>query len=169
MRFLNLELIILCINSSHKNSIKQPTTMKNHSLILLIIPIICLVSCATSKQYTAFSESTQNETSKIYVIRDSFVGQSFAAKIYNNNELVGDLGNKSFLCWESNKSTAVVVSKISNSQSVTLNMEAGKTYYLKQSTKVGLLFRPRTEITQISEQEGIEMLAGLKKPTLAIN
>ena len=124
--------------------------------------------CASTKQFAKLPvDDTNKDLAKIYVIRPSNYAFSVKVKIYENDNLVGKIGPKSYLYWEVDPANGNVeiMSKAENKDAITISPKVGETYYIKQKMKTGIL-KARTEITLLSETEAKELLPDLKAPEL---
>ncbi len=137
--------------------------MKNISL--LIILSLILTSCARTYQYAKTANSNEKEMATIYVVRPSWFGSAIKFKIYQDEALVGKLGPKSYLAWnvKPGGNALSIMSKSENKAIVKINPQPGKTYYLKQKVKMGIIIA-RSDMELIEEQQGKEMLRKLKTP-----
>ena len=138
-----------------------------------LLPIICLTlilaSCASTTQYVKYSgkELNQEKNAKIYVIRTSNFGSAIQMIIYQDDKLIGSLGPKSYLAWEVDPSEGdiAIISRSENIDMLTISPKAGKTYYIKQKMKMGVV-TARTELEFLDENEAKKMLSNLKKPKM---
>ncbi len=139
--------------------------MKLSLLMLIVLLLLGIQSCAPTRQYVSLDNDQLTEPARIYVIRDSFLARSFTTKVYANDKLVGKLGNNSYLTWETDKPTIDVEAKLVNTAKTELNLEAGKTYYLKNKVKLGAI-TSRVKLELLSSEEGLKVLSGVKGPRL---
>lgn len=141
--------------------------MKN----LLHIMILCalLTGCASSFQYkkNANLNKVDEEMSTIYVLRPSSFAWALKFGIYQDDKLIGKLGPKSYLSWsvEPDGEEIKITSKSENKYMLTINPQPGKTYFIKQKTKVGFV-AARTGLEFIEIKEGEKILEKLKPPKL---
>ncbi len=135
------------------------------SISLLIILSLILTSCARTYQYAKTENSNEKEMATIYVVRPSLFGSAIKFKIYQDEALVGKLGPKSYLAWnvKPGGNALSIMSKSENKAIVKINPQPGKTYYVKQKVKMGIVM-PRSDMELIEEQQGKEMLRKLKTP-----
>lgn len=134
---------------------------------LIAISILVLTSCASTFQYNKIAQPSSNgaETATIYVIRPSYFGSAVKFGIYEDEKLVGKIGPKSYLAWtvEADGNALTVMSKSENKDRVTINPEPGKTYYMRQKAKMGVVVA-RTDLELVDEKEGQALLQELKAP-----
>lgn len=135
----------------------------------IIFIAILLAGCANSTQYVKFSGETFNQetNAKIYIIRSTSFGSAIKMKIYQNNQLIGKLGPKSYLAWEVDPLAGdiSIVSRSENMDMITISPKAGKTYYIKQKIKMGIVFA-QTGLEFLKENEAKALLRKLKKPQI---
>jgi hypothetical protein len=139
--------------------------MKIKSLIVVVSLI--LSSCASTFQYNKIAQPNSNdkEMATIYVLRPSSFGSAIKFGIYQDEKLIGKLGPKSYLAWtvKPDGKELTIMSKSENKDMLTINPQAGKTYYIKQKVKMGIAIA-RTGLEFIEENEGKEILRKLKAP-----
>ena len=139
--------------------------MKIKSLIVVVSLI--LSSCASTFQYNKIAQPNSNdkEMATIYVLRPSSFGSAIKFEIYQDEKLIGKLGPKSYLAWtvKPDGKELTIMSKSENKDMLTINPQAGKTYYIKQKVKMGIAIA-RTGLEFIEENEGKEILRKLKAP-----
>lgn len=139
--------------------------MKIKSLIVVLSLI--LSSCASTFQYNKIAQPNSNdkEMATIYVLRPSSFGSAIKFGIYQDEKLIGKLGPKSYLAWtvKPDGKELTIMSKSENKDMLTINPQAGKTYYIKQKVKMGIAIA-RTGLEFIEENEGKEILRKLKAP-----
>jgi hypothetical protein len=139
--------------------------MKIKSLIIVVSLI--LSSCASTFQYNKIAQPNSNdkEMATIYVLRPSSFGSAIKFGIYQDEKLIGKLGPKSYLAWtvKPDGKELTIMSKSENKDMLTINPQAGKTYYIKQKVKMGIAIA-RTGLEFIEENEGKEILRKLKAP-----
>ncbi len=131
--------------------------------------IFLFASCASTNQYVkqAHSKQQSENTATVYVVRTNNFGSAIKFKIYQDDKLVGKLGPKSYLAWnvDCSKGEFTVVSKSENKDMVRINPQPGKTYYIKQKVKAGVIIA-RSGLEFISEEEATEYLTQLKEPKM---
>ena len=139
--------------------------MKIKSLIVVVSLI--LSSWANTFQYNKIAQPNSNdkEMATIYVLRPSSFGSAIKFGIYRDEKLIGKLGPKSYLAWtvKPDGKELTIMSKSENKDMLTINPQAGKTYYIKQKVKMGIAIA-RTGLEFIEENEGKEILRKLKAP-----
>lgn len=132
-----------------------------------LLMVVILTSCASTTQLTKFTgnDKLMSNQARIYILRPSIAGGSVKMKVFSNDKLIGKTGPKSYLCWDVNEGEHVIRSNSENKDYFTINAKAGKTYYIKQTPKMGWVVA-RVSLEQIGEDEGKLILNKLKKPTV---
>lgn len=129
--------------------------------------VLLLISCATTTQYVKQSNDQSENTAKIYVIRPTVFGSGVKTKTYQNDQLIGKLGPKSYLAWEvdCDKGDINIISKSENKDTLTINPIAGESYFIRQKIKMGFVIA-RTKLEFIDENEAKEYLKEIKRPNM---
>jgi len=139
--------------------------MKKISLFLFLC--ILLSSCANTQQFVknVNENSSENETARIYVLRSSSFGSAVQFKIFQDENLIGKLGPKSYLSWNvvPEGKEINIISKSENKDTLTINPIAGKSYYIKQRVDLGFVVA-RTRLELIDEEEAKEIMKKLNAP-----
>jgi outer membrane biogenesis lipoprotein LolB len=145
--------------------------MKKSILVVATVASLLLSSCASTVQYNKIAQPNENEKemATIYVLRPSSFGSAVKFKIYQE-KLVGYLGPKSYLAWnvKPENRELTIISKSENTDMLTINPQAGKTYFIKQKVLMGVTIA-RTELEFLEEAEGREILKKLKAPKSKIS
>ena len=135
-----------------------------------LLPVIFLglflTSCATTTQYSKLTDlSSNDENAKIFIIRKSFLATAIPMKIYQDGDLVGRLGPKGYIAWEVEKEGEIQITSSSpeNSDYFTIDVQKGKTYYLKQKAKPGY-FVARSGLELMEPQKARRAINKLKEP-----
>lgn len=140
--------------------------MKLSSLVLFVFVTFLFSSCASTKQYSKLEK--KENVAQVYIIRDSSYGYFFASKVYVGNDLLGKLGKNSYLSFIPKSSEIELTSNMENTSKLSLQIEEGKTYYVRQKVKLGFFVKPRTKLELISEEEGKKALLEVKAPNLVV-
>jgi hypothetical protein len=141
---------------------------------ILLVIVLLIVSCATTKQFQKFTHNATLEPSKarIYVIRPGFAGGAVQTSIFCNDLLMGKTGGNGYLCWDviEGKYTigntqlihaGITLGTANNEDLFIINAKAGKTYYIKQYPRFGGFSFDFLENTI-----GEEFLQGKSKPKI---
>ncbi|WP_313599832.1 DUF2846 domain-containing protein [Epilithonimonas vandammei] len=140
--------------------------------LLLLIILIFLVSCASTKQYVEFTHGKPIETGKgrMYVIKPSFYGSAIKIAVFCDDKLIGNATNGSYLAWDVEKGEHIIGNTQFAHAGATLgsgagedlfkiNVKEGETYYLKASPRIGGYdFKP------LGKKSGESLIKGRKKP-----
>ena len=137
--------------------------MKFFSVILFGL---FLTSCVTTTQYSKMTDlSSDEESAKIFVIRKSILATAIPMKIYQDGELVGRLGPKGYIAWEVEKEGPIFITSSSpeNKDHFKIDVQKGKTYYLKQKAKPGY-FVARSGLELMEPEKARKAINKLKEP-----
>jgi len=97
----------------------------------------------------------------VYVVRPNRAGGIIKFKFHVDGKHVGTTKSRQFLYSILNPGPHLFMSKAENRSEMQLNLEAGKTYFIKQKIKIGGL-KARNQLIQVNEREGREMLQKCK-------
>jgi hypothetical protein len=89
-----------------------------------------------------------------------FGGGAIRFNLNHSEGFIGQLLNDTWLYKSVEPGAPTFWSQVISQDSITISVEAGKTYYVKGVVKMGLI-AGRPTFVQVSEQEGLEDLAGL--------
>ncbi len=133
--------------------------------ILLVIMRGCLVGCASAKQYVAMPDQNVSiedpSKGRIYVIRPSSYGYAIPMSISDNNQLIGDTGPNSYLCWEREPAEITINGKSENNSWIKLSLTAGETRYIMQHIQLGFAL-PRNRLEEINQEKALKYLKKAK-------
>lgn len=140
--------------------------MKNYAPRFLCgLVSILLLGCASTKQTVRIPNLSvpveDTAKARIYVIRPAMIGGAVQMKVTDNDELIGQTGPKSYLVWERAPGDAFVTSKAEKPCSVSLNVSAGKVYYILQRVEPGVWYA-RCRMEQIDEERAQKFLKECK-------
>lgn len=125
-----------------------------------------LASCAATSQFIKFASGSAEPTkARIYLYRPSNFASAIKFQVFSNDQLIGKVGPKGYLCWEVPAGDLTITSKGENKEMIRLNAEAGQNYYIKQFPKMGIM-TARVGMELVSEAEGQSAVAKLKPPKL---
>ena len=91
--------------------------------------------------------------SLVYIVRPSVIGFAINFTVTCDDITIGKTKGKNFLYAILNPGPHVFVSKGENSSELHLILEVGKTYFIEQKVRMGLLYA-RNKIQLINEKEG---------------
>lgn len=136
-------------------------------LTFLLILLLVLSSCSSTQQFAQFVEADSPPVegmAKINVVRKkSSYASAIKSKIYQNDKLIGKLGNGSYLSWETKPEAAFLVATTENRDSVQIDLKPNEQYYFSVNYKTGFLMA-RTKLNPIDKAEFDEIMAKTKKP-----
>ncbi len=135
-------------------------------LLPVIFLAVFLTSCATTTQYSKLTDlSSNDENAKIFIIRKSWLTTAIPMKIYQDGKLVGRLGPKGYIAWKVEKEGEIQITSSSpeNKDNFTIDVQKGKTYYLKQKAKPGY-FVARSGLELMEPQKAKRAINKLKEP-----
>jgi hypothetical protein len=135
--------------------------------IFFLLTTFLFASCASTNQYVKFADNKLKspDAATIYVVRTSILGSAIKMPVYCNGKLIGRTGPKSYLCWEAKEGEVLLNSTGENSENFTINAKAGKSYYIKQVPKMGVVVA-RVSLELLDEEEGKRIVSTLNKPTV---
>lgn len=138
---------------------------------LLVFTLLCFgfinFHCATTVQaFTIPEKEVQSTSTRIYVLRPSIVGPAIAATIYQNNLIVGRIGTKGYLSWDTQPGEILLQSGV---EFIKVLAQPGKTYYIKLQPNFSS-FEKETlfKLKNIPEQEAIPLLKKLDPPKVKV-
>ena len=137
---------------------------------LFLLAAMAIVSgCASTQQYVRFPDQSKTvedvNKARVYVVRPSVVGGAISMKVSDGDTLIGKTGPKGYLCWERNPGSMELKGKCENTSCLTVQVEQGKVYHVKQSPRMGF-FIARNKLEQVSAKEGRELVGKCKPPKL---
>ena len=148
------------------------------SYFKILLFLLVLTSCTSTSQFVKFAGDPTELTTgkaKIYVLRSgTMTGSAIKMPVYCNDEIIGKLGSKSYLCWEVEEGTYAIYTSTEgaligknateNKDFFTVKAKAGKTYYIEQNPKMGYMGYAKVSLSLLSDRDGKTMLAKLKRP-----
>ncbi|WP_426270413.1 DUF2846 domain-containing protein [Dyella kyungheensis] len=135
-----------------------------------IIAMLVLSGCASvpmaSKNDDAMAKQFRPSTDKavVYVYRNETMGAAIKMPLLIDGQSVGDTAAKTYLRRELAPGSHTIVSKTEEDSTLTLDMQAGKTYFVWQEVKMGM-FAARSALHQVDETKG---RAAIEKCTLIL-
>ncbi len=139
---------------------------KNKMLLAGSVLLLTLIaSCATvpmaslDDDQAAKQFSPKSGMANIYVARSSAVGQAILFSIALDGKLEGQLANKTFYFFEVGAGEHEVNAlSPEDAETLTLNTEPGKNYFIKVSPQMGMM-AARVKIEEVGELEGIKLVS----------
>lgn len=136
--------------------------MKNIKCLLTVVVLLTLATgCASTKQFVPFPDQNKSvgvDKTRIYVVRPTSIGCGVSMKVSDGGQLIGETGPKSYLCWERKPGAVEINSKAENTDTLSLDAQAGKAYYIQQHIRPGILYA-RNKLTLLNEAEGKELIS----------
>lgn len=136
---------------------------------IAVLTLVIGAGCATTGQSVLIpdlnKEIEDSEKGRIYVIRPTAFGFGTSMRITDNGRFVGFTGPKGYLCWEREPGEAEIACKAENTSKVSLDVNKGKVYYIRQHMQMGLL-RARNKLEVVNEEKGKELLQKCKPPVV---
>jgi hypothetical protein len=103
---------------------------------------------ATNKTFT-----TKTNAAGVYIYRNESIGAAIRMDVEVDGKPVGQTAAKTYFYVEVPSGTHTITSKSENDDSLTMEMVAGKLYFVWQEVKMGLLYA-RTKLNLMPEDEG---------------
>jgi Protein of unknown function (DUF2846) len=94
----------------------------------------------------------------IYVLRPSLMGNKVQTKLAVDGQWKGVTRGNNYFFFTLDPGEHYFCSQAENHSLLTLKVEAGKTYYLQQHIRMGMM-KARNELNTMTEEEGIKKLA----------
>ncbi|WP_266183588.1 DUF2846 domain-containing protein [Dyella humicola] len=128
-------------------------------MMLSLVAMLVLSGCASvpmaSKSDDAkaklFSPSTDKAV--VYIYRSETLGAAIKMPLLIDGQTVGDTASKTYLRRELAPGSHVITSKTEVDSSVSIDMQAGQTYYVWQEVKMGM-FAARSALHVVDETKG---------------
>ena len=140
-----------------------------HATGLMILPIVTLTACASTKQFVPLPDQSRTiddpAKGRIYVMRPAVVGAAIPMTVNDGSAGIGQTGPKGFLCWERPPGDARIESRSEGSSLAHFKVDAGSRYYIFQHVKMGML-QARSELELLSENEGKKLLIKCSPPKI---
>lgn len=148
--------------------------MKKISLFCILIAAVLLAGCAKMPlredyvKETSAPTVTADETSGVvYFVRDSaFMGGGVSYFIFEDTTKIGLLKSGTYFIHKTTPGKHTYYAETESRASVTLDIEAGKTYYVEGSVGLGFL-AGRPQLTEITETVARQYLPDLEYIRLA--
>jgi hypothetical protein len=124
------------------------------SLAALLLSACASVPMGDSKQdATNKAFATKPNTAGIYIYRNESFGAAIRMDVEVDGKPVGQTAAKTYFYVEVPSGTHTITSKSENDDNLTMDMVAGKLYFVWQEVKMGLLYA-RTKLNLMPEDEG---------------
>jgi hypothetical protein len=129
-------------------------------LVACSIAIAALTSgCASVPMASADNDSkaktfaTAADKANIYVYRNESMGAAIKMPVALNGKLVGDTAAKTFMLLSVAPGKHTLVSKTENDSTLSLDVQAGRNYFVWQEVKMGM-FAARSLLQLVDEAKG---------------
>jgi hypothetical protein len=135
-------------------------------LIALSLTASLLSSCSTAKLSAEELQRTKNLSpaegkALVYILRPSMVGSLIKFDVSCDGISLGSTTGKRFIYANLEPGVRKLLGEAENKEEIFLEVEAGKTYYLEQQAKMGLLMA-RTGWNKLTDSEGKKKLGKCK-------
>jgi hypothetical protein len=146
---------------------------KNPVLFLILIAIVVInTKCAKTLQVNTLPQKG-SEGARIYIFRPSIGAYSVPINIYEDDKIIGRLGTRAYLVWETTSDVMLLkaeggISADRLQDILKIIPQPGNSYYFKLKPKV---ISPRLfdyTIVKIQQQEASKYLAQFKAPNIKI-
>jgi uncharacterized protein YceK len=128
-------------------------------MAMSLIAMLVLTGCASvpmaNKGADAQAKQFMPSTDKavVYIFRNESMGAAIKMPLLIDGQSVGDTAANTYLRKELAPGTHTIVSKTEVDSTLTMDMQAGKTYYVWQEVKMGV-FAARSALHQVDETKG---------------
>jgi hypothetical protein len=112
------------------------------------VPMAPIESDSQAKQF-----ATSTDKANIYVYRNENFGGAIKMPVLMNNMSVGDTGPMTYVYRQVAPGKVVITSKTENDATITLDVVAGRNYFVWQEVKMGL-WAARSQLQQVDEAKG---------------
>jgi hypothetical protein len=126
---------------------------------------------ATDQGYSAETDEKQHPTPEpeagkalVYVLRPTMMGNKIQSKLAMNGSWVGVNRGHNYFFLMVDPGEHYFCSKAENTSALALKAEAGKTYFLEQKIKMGVM-KARNQLAQLGDIEGKAKLAKCRLST----
>jgi hypothetical protein len=90
---------------------------------------------------------------KVYVYRNEIMGAAIKMPVLIDNQAVGDTTSKTYIEKDLPPGPHTITSKTEKDSSITIDMLAGRIYYIWQEVKMGM-FAARSQLHEVDEAKG---------------
>ena len=138
--------------------------MKHYKWILIVFLFSFMVGCsAVGKMPTAVDLKIRDlhppeGKALVYVLRPTSIGSIVKMEVTANGQYIGATGGKRYIYTLLDPGKYIFSSKAENTSELHIVLEAGKTYYLEQKVKMGLIMA-RNELLRLDDIEGHKKLS----------
>ena len=93
------------------------------------------------------------DKAKVYVYRNEVMGAAVKMPVLIDNQSVGDTTSKTYIEKDLQPGPHTITSKTEKDSTITIDMLAGKIYYVWQEVKMGM-FAARSQLHEVDEAKG---------------
>ncbi len=137
-----------------------------HLLVLLIVLAMGATSAMAGKFATKQEEERRGEADSqhalVYLVRTGFAGSAIYFWTFVDEEFFGILRGRSYTYGLIPAGDHLLWCKAENIAALSLHLEAGKTYYLREKVMMGI-GKARVKLELIDEAEGLKALTKARK------
>lgn len=134
---------------------------KNLVTALAVLAAAIVTGCASvpmaSSDADAKAKNFQAEApagkANIYIYRNENMGAALKMTVLLDGQLAGDTGAKTYIFKSVDPGAHTLVSKTENDAALTVDAEAGKTYFVWQEVKMGM-FAARSQLHLVDDNTG---------------
>lgn len=127
--------------------------------LLVVISLLLLSACASVPMGDAQKDATYKtfsaplNTAGVYIYRNENFGAALRMDVLVDGQTIGQSAAKTYFYVDVPPGKHTFMSKSENEDTLTLDLVAGKLYYVWQEVKMGLLYA-RTKLNLMTETEG---------------
>jgi hypothetical protein len=133
-----------------------------------ICMLLAFSGCASPRQFSMpveqkdiMANTCPANKACIYVIRPAAMGGAMHFLIKDNDVLVGETGPRSYLAWQRDPGPVNLLSVSEDKVALGFEAQAGQSYYVLQSFKMGIL-TARSSISQILQDQALAYMKNCK-------
>lgn len=138
--------------------------------ILSVFTLVLMMGCATPRQWVSpiegngsMVDTCPQEKACVYVIRPASIGGLMHFIVKDNDVMIGETGPQSYLAWQRDPGYLEISSLSENTANLGgFEAQAGKSYYVLQSVKMGIL-TARSSLALISKEQAQEYMKKCRK------
>jgi len=140
--------------------------LKKNSLIgMLLLAVLAMSGCASVPMASSMEDAqaksfkTNPQKASLYIYRNESMGGAVRMEVDLDGQYVGTNVAQTYIKKEVEPGQHTIVSHAENDDSLTLNAQKNRNYFIWQEVKMGVLYA-RTKLSLVSEEEG---MAGVKE------
>lgn len=133
--------------------------------MLSVLMLVLMMGCATPRQWVSPIEADSSKADAcpqekvcVYVFRPASIGGLMHFIVKDNDVMIGETGPQSYVAWQRDPGYIEISSLSENTASLGgFEAQAGKSYYVLQSVKMGIL-TARSSLALISKEQAQEYM-----------